>query len=320
MLKKTSSQLATQSESLHHDISPQPFPTKVHPPMQTIFYKMDRPLTILTRLLLDLKNYPQQILPENLVLPTCLSPDPRHLIPITMGDMADAVCMADGFEKNQKLPDPVPGCPSFRKLGSDFDVMVKTFVGTAIDTTVIVNDQVGLYRATAGCVVACLFKEFQISAAFESLIETVSGINASLQKTDKNVMDPEEQVQDPEEDTPFRGKFEVVQKLLTNLNNGVGSKDNAEEIIDLNGTPEAGDTGIKQLKKYTAESKLSYGIMDGAARAFLETNIMDNFQTSFYVIVFAGYISEHAACARKAIESQKYLHCQRPKVSNKKCL
>ena len=281
---------------------------------------MDRPLTILTRLLLDLKNYPQQILPENLVLPTCLSPDPRHLIPITMGDMADAVCMADGFEKIQKLPDPVPGCPSFRKLGSDFDVMVKTFVGTAIDTTVIVNDQVGLYRATAGCVVACLFKEFQISAAFESLIETVSGINASLQKTDKNVMDPEEQEQDPEEDTPFRGKFEVVQKLLTNLKDGVGAKNNADEIIDLNGTPKTGDTGIKQLKKYTAESKLSYGIMDGAARAFLETNIMDNFQTSFYVIVFAGYISEHAACARKAIESQKYLHCQRPKVSSKKCL
>ena len=281
---------------------------------------MDRPLTILTRLLLDLKNYPQQILPENLVLPTCLSPDPRHLIPITMGDMADAVCMADGFEKIQKLPDPVPGCPSFHKLGSDFDVMVKTFVGTAIDTTVIVNDQVGLYRATAGCVVACLFKEFQISAAFESLIETVSGINASLQKTDKNVMDPEEQEQDPEEDTPFRGKFEVVQKLLTNLKDGVGAKNNADEIIDLNGTPKTGDTGIKQLKKYTAESKLSYGIMDGAARAFLETNIMDNFQTSFYVIVFAGYISEHAACARKAIESQKYLHCQRPKVSSKKCL
>ena len=281
---------------------------------------MDRPLTILTRLLLDLKNYPQQILPENLVLPTCLSPDPRHLIPITMGDMADAVCMADGFEKIQKLPDPVPGCPSFRKLGSDFDVMVKTFVGTAIDTTVIVNDQVGLYRATAGCVVACLFKEFQISAAFESLIETVSGINASLQKTDKNVMDPEEQVQDPEEDTPFRGKFEVVQKLLTNLNNGVGSKDNAEEIIDLNGTPEAGDTGIKQLKKNTAESNLSYGIMDGAAHTFLETKIMDKIQTSLYAIIFAGYISDHAVCARKATESQQYLHCQRPKVTNKKCL
>merc|ERR1711955_180380 len=45
-----------------------------------------------------------------------LSPDPRQLIPITMGDMANAVCMVDGFEKIQKLPDPVPGCPNFRRV------------------------------------------------------------------------------------------------------------------------------------------------------------------------------------------------------------
>merc|ERR1712121_33857 len=45
-----------------------------------------------------------------------LSPDPRQLIPITMGDMANAVCMVDGFEKIQKLPDPVPGCPNLRRV------------------------------------------------------------------------------------------------------------------------------------------------------------------------------------------------------------
>merc|ERR1712013_210953 len=45
-----------------------------------------------------------------------LSPDPRQLIPIIMGDMGNAVCMVDGFEKIQKLPDPVPGCPNFRRV------------------------------------------------------------------------------------------------------------------------------------------------------------------------------------------------------------
>merc|ERR1719317_1305648 len=40
----------------------------------------------------------------------------RQLIPIIMGDMANAVCMVDGFEKIQKLPDPVPGCPNFRRV------------------------------------------------------------------------------------------------------------------------------------------------------------------------------------------------------------
>ena len=33
-----------------------------------------------------------------------------------MGDMATAACMADHFEKIQKLADPVPGCPNFRRV------------------------------------------------------------------------------------------------------------------------------------------------------------------------------------------------------------
>merc|ERR1712063_206656 len=213
----------------------------------------------------------------------------------TMGEMEAAVCMADHFDKIQKLPDPIPGCPNFRRvpgfkvycsgqptvegfekalekvcgtiypkdgpiiwaqetaflgecegrksvgggklkvvdvnkkeseievkelkslsqvieglkekfpglihwrvpvcnsaspLETDFDIICKTLVGTAINTPVIVNDQVGLSRATTGCVAACLFKEFQISASFEGLVETVPGVNASLLETDNYVMDP----------------------------------------------------------------------------------------------------------------------------------
>merc|ERR1712241_761945 len=76
----------------------------------------------------------------------------------------------------------VPVCNSASPLESDYDIMVKTLVGTSINTPVIVNDQVGLSRATTGCVIACLFKEFQISASFEGLVETVPGVNASLLK------------------------------------------------------------------------------------------------------------------------------------------
>merc|ERR1712212_620219 len=364
-----------------------------------------------------------------------LSPDPRQLIPITMGDMANAACMADGFEKIQKLPDPVPGCPNFRRvpgfkvyccgqptiagfenvlnkvcgnnypkdgkiiwfnlrqepdvyvngepicarpankigeyaelgditrdiakaneveflkqceirknenggklkavdinkkpleievkelkslsqvidglkekfpglvywrvpvcnsaspLESDFDIMVKTLVGTNINTPVIVNDQVGLSRATTGCVIACLFKEMQISASFEGLIETVPGINTTLLKTDKYVMNPEK-------DTLFRGEFDVVKELMTKIKDGAGAKNNADKIIDLNGTPKTGGTGIKQLRENIAESKLSYEIMDDAAQAFLKTKIMDNIQKYFYLIVFSGYMREAGEQAR----------------------
>jgi len=192
----------------------------------------------------------------------------------------------------------VPVCNSASPLESDFDIMVKTLVGTAINTPVIVNDQVGLSRATTGCVIACLFKEFQISASFEGLIETVPGINASLLKTDKYVMNPEK-------DTLFRGEFEVVKELITKLKDGAGAKNNADKIIDLNGTPKTGGTGIKQLRENIAESKLSYEIMDDAAQAFLKTKIMDNIQKYFYLIVFAGYMREQAAAAREAVEADK---------------
>merc|ERR1711915_906146 len=371
-----------------------------------------------------------------------LSSSPGQLTTVIMGDMANAVCMADGFEKIQKLPDPVPGCPNFRRvpgfkvyccgqptiagfenalnkvcgdkypkdgpiiwfnlrqepdvyvngepiyarppnkigeyaelgditrdiakaneveflrqvemrkndnggklkavdinkkeleievkelkslsqvieglkekfpglvhwrvpvcnsaapLETDFDIIVKTLMGTAINTPVIVNDQVGLSRATTGCVIACLFKELQISASFEGLVETVPGVNAALLKTDRYTMNPAK-------DTLFRGEFEVVKELVATMKDGQGAKNNADKIIDLNGTPKTGGTGIKQLRENIAESKLSYEIMDDAAQAFLKMKIMDNIQKYFYLIVFAGYMREQAAAAREAIEADK---------------
>merc|ERR1711973_64366 len=371
-----------------------------------------------------------------------LSADPRQLIPINMGDMANAVCMADGFEKIQKLPDPVPGCPNFRRvpgfkvyccgqptiagfeaalnkvcgdkypkdgpiiwfnlrqepdvyvngepicarppnkigeyaelgditrdiakaneveflkqvemrknenggklkvvdinkkaseievkelkslsqvieglkekfpglvhwrvpvcnsaspLESDYDIMVKTLIGTSINTPVIVNDQVGLSRATTGCVIACLFKEFQISASFEGLIETVPGVNAAILKTDRYTMDAAK-------DPLFRGEFEVVKELVATLKDGVAAKNECDKVIDKNGTPKTGGTGIKQLRENIAESKLSYEIMDDAAQAFLKMKIMDNIHKYYYLIVFTAYMREAADAARNLVPDDK---------------
>merc|ERR1712001_333099 len=192
----------------------------------------------------------------------------------------------------------VPVCNSASPLESDYDIMVKTLVGTSINTPIIVNDQVGLSRATTGCVIACLFKEFQISASFEGLVETVPGVNATLLKTDRYTMDMKK-------DALFRGEFEVVKELVAALKDGAGAKNNADKIIDLNGTKKTGGTGIKQLRENIAESKLSYEIMDDAAQAFLKSKIMDNIHKYFYLIVFAGYIREASAAAREVVEADK---------------
>merc|ERR1711997_626131 len=183
-------------------------------------------------------------------------------------------------------------------LETDFDIICNTLVGTSINTPVIVTDQVGLSRATTGSVIACLFKEFQINASFEGLVETVSGVNLDLLKMDKYTMDPAK-------DPLFRGEFPVVLALLEKLKGGKEAKNECDKVIDKNGTPKTGGNGIKQLRENIVESKLSYEIMDDAAQAFLKVKIMDNIHKYFYLIVFAGYMREASASAREAIAADQ---------------
>jgi len=192
----------------------------------------------------------------------------------------------------------VPVCNSGAPLETDFDIMVSTLVGTAINTPIIVNDQVGLSRATTGCVTACLYKEFQISASFEGLVETVPGMDLSLLKMDRYKMDPNK-------DALFRGEFEVIKELVADLGaDGESSKRECDKVIDKNGPAKTGGTGIKQLRENIAESKLSYEIMDDAAQVFLKSKIMDNIHKYFYLIVFTAYMRQAADLARNSLSDE----------------
>merc|ERR1711890_180973 len=193
----------------------------------------------------------------------------------------------------------VPVCNSAAPLDADFDIVTQTLLGSSITTPVIINDQVGLSRATTGCVVACLFKEFQITSSFDGLVETVPGMNLNLLKMDTYKMDMSK-------DTLFRGEFPVVVKLVEKLADGSAAKNVCDKVIDKNGTPKTGGTGIKQLRENIAESKLSYEIMDDAAQAFLKVKIMDNIHKYYYLICFTAFMREAADLARNAVpEDQK---------------
>merc|ERR1712066_720022 len=193
----------------------------------------------------------------------------------------------------------VPVCNAAAPLETDFDIMCETLTGTSINTPIIVNDQVGLSRATTGRVIACLFKEFQINASFEGLVETVPGMNLDLLKMDKYTMDPAK-------DALFRGEFPVVMEMIGKIKDGVGAKNELDKVVDKNGTPKTGGNGIKQLRENIAESKLSYEIMDDAAQAFLKVKIMDNIHKYYFLICFTAYMREMAEAARTTMaEDQK---------------
>merc|ERR1711936_1119221 len=164
-------------------------------------------------------------------------------------------------EKYPKLThNRIPICNSAAPLEADFDTLCNALIGTNVNCPVIVNCQVGLSRSTTGCVSACLFREFQLSASYEGLIETVPGINLEVLRMDKYEIEKEK-------DALFRGEFEVVKELVAALTDGDGAKRECDKVIDKNGPAPKG-TGIKQLRENIAESKLSYEIMDDAAQAF----------------------------------------------------
>merc|ERR1712117_945879 len=192
----------------------------------------------------------------------------------------------------------IPVCNSAAPTETDFDIICKTLEGSSVNTPIIVSDQVGLSRATTVSVIVCLFKEFQLAASYEGLVETVPGVNQDLLKLDTYKMD---QNKDP----LFRGEFEVVKELTSALKDGAAAKNECDKVIDKNGTKKTGGTGIKQLRENIAESKLSYEIMDDAAQAFLKSKIMDNIHKYFYLIVFAGYIRQAADLARESCTDEQ---------------
>merc|ERR1712080_616156 len=121
----------------------------------------------------------------------------------------------------------IPICNSASPNHADFDTICAAMVGSCINTPIIINDQVGLSRATTGCVAACLFKEFQISASFEGLVETVPGMDLNLLKMDRYSMDMKK-------DALFRGEFEVIKELVASLPDGEAAKRECDKVIDKN--------------------------------------------------------------------------------------
>merc|ERR1712036_175338 len=83
----------------------------------------------------------------------------------------------------------IPVCNSAAPLEPDFDTICNALCGTNVNTPVIVNCQVGLSRSTTGCACACLFREFQLSASYQGLVETVPGVNLEVLRMDQYKMD-----------------------------------------------------------------------------------------------------------------------------------
>merc|ERR1711990_1163312 len=235
-------------------------------------------------------------------LSSVLTPQP------TMADSAPeiwkAAAMADHFEKIQKLPDPVTGVPNFRRVpgykvyccGQPTAAGVKTCLekvtGTIYPKTgkiiwfnvrqepnVYVNgdpicarppNKIGEYAELGNITAEMLGKD---EPEFLRVLEGRAKDNGKLKIIDISKKENEVEVKDLK---TLDTVIEVVKEVVNTLKDGAGAKNECDKVIDKNGTPKTGGTGIKQLRENIAESKLSYEIMDDAAQAFLKMKIMDN--------------------------------------------
>jgi len=141
----------------------------------------------------------------------------------------------------------IPVCNSGSPKDQDYDLLTGALQGTKFNAPVIINCQVGLARSTTGCVIACLFREYQVKHSFDGLIHTIPGLNLNLLKMDTYQMDMEK-------DPLFRGEFEVVKELLGKYPAFEVAKNQTDKLIDLNGPKSSGGTGIKQLRENIAGS------------------------------------------------------------------
>merc|ERR1712032_1790249 len=168
-----------------------------------------------------------------------------------MGEMEAAVCMTDHFDKIQKLPDPIPGCPNFRRVPGfkvycsgqptieGFEKALEKVCGT-------------IYPKDGPIIWFNLRQEPTVYVNGNPICARPAnkiGEYAELGAITRDIIKAQE--------TAFLGECEGRKSV------GGGKL----KVVDVN---------KKQLRENIAESKLSYEIMDDAAQAFLKSKIMDN--------------------------------------------
>ena len=168
---------------------------------------------------------------------------------------------------------------------TDFDAILNTLIGSGFNTPVIVNDHIGDNRSTTGGIIACIFKEFQVSASYDGLVQSIPGVDMDVLKMDKYKVD---KTKDP----MVRGEFNVINDLMKSLEGSEYAKKECDKIVDVNGTPNTGGSGLVQIREEIAANKMNYELMEDAEQVVLKAKIMDNIQKYFYLIVFTVYMRE----------------------------
>ena len=183
----------------------------------------------------------------------------------------------------------------------DFDTFISSLVGSNFNTPVIINDHLGDNRATTGAIIACIFKEFQVSSCYDGLVASIPGVNQEVMKFSMNYE------QDNKKDEMTRGEYKVIKKLMADLDGCSNGKKECDKIIDTTVVKEPGIQGLINMREDIAKNKMRFELVDDEEQAILKNKIIDNIQKYFYLIVFTVYMREEINSAKDASDKAETL-------------
>jgi len=182
----------------------------------------------------------------------------------------------------------------------DFDAFIKGMLGSDFNTPIIINDQLGDSRAATGAIIACIFKEFQVSSCYDGLVASIPGVN-------QEVLNLAKYEQDQKKDEMTRGEYKVIKKLIADLDGSSNAKKECDKIIDTTELKEPGVQGLVNMREDIAANKMRFELVDDEEQAVLKTKIIDNVHKYFYLIVFTVYMREQIKIAKDASDKEDTL-------------
>jgi len=167
-----------------------------------------------------------------------------------------------------------------------FDLIIRLLKGHGSAVPVIFTCQGGMTRSSTAAVIAGIVKEAQLEAEFNKMKGVVPDEIISSLRSSK--LHPPPPARDAKDNALMLGEFPVVMKLVAELPEAAGAKQQVDRLIDAVGPP----TGVENIRETIVIDKMQYDVASDNYLPILKERIMDQIEKYFMLIVFSLYCKE----------------------------
>merc|ERR1712055_1045184 len=182
----------------------------------------------------------------------------------------------------KKIPLELNAAP----MEDTFDLLIRLLKGHGSAVPVIFSCQAGMARSSVASVIAGIIKEAQLEAEFNKMKGIVPDEIIDSLRSSK--LHPPPPARDAKDNALMLGEFPVVMKLVAELPEAVGAKQQVDRLIDAVGPP----AGVENIRETIVIDKMQYDVASDNYLPILKERIMDQIEKYFMLIVFSLYCKE----------------------------